>query len=110
MQRGDYMAETLEVVLLMLKEFGPVVTFVLVLIISISTYALRMKTKQEKLLKDIIEQLSEQNKNSVDGTKESIQEIKQLSVALLENTKELTGEIRGIIDMIKYLMKNNIGE
>lgn len=101
------MAELFELLLASIREFGVVITLVAFILAGVGFYAFKVKTKTEKLLNQVIMELSKQNQESMQSTRDSITEIKNLSISVLESVKELNGEIRGIVSVVKYLIADN---
>jgi hypothetical protein len=98
------MKEILELLIISMDKFGSVVTLVMFALVGIFVYLMRNKTKTEKVLTTTLEQMNKNNAESVKMTAENITEIKNTMRSVLDSTKELNGEIRGIVQLIQFLI------
>jgi hypothetical protein len=98
------MKEILELLIVSMDKFGSVVTLVMFALVGIFVYLMRNKTKTEKVLTTTLEQMNKNNAESVKMTAENITEIKATMRSVLDSTKELNGEIRGIVQLIQFLI------
>lgn len=96
--------EILELLILSMDKFGSAVTLVMFALVGIFVYFMRNKSKTEKVLTTTLEQMNKNNADSVRMTAENIAEIKSTMRSVLDTTKELNGEIRGIVQLINFLI------
>jgi transcription termination factor NusB len=96
--------EILELLILSTEKFGMLYTLVVFVLIGLFAYLMKNKAKTEKVLTATLEEMNKANSESVRMTAENIKEIKKMTMDVLENTNQLNGEIRGIVDIIKFLM------
>jgi len=86
------------------EKFGTFYTIVGFALLCLFAYLMKNKVKTEKVLTATLEEMNKANSESVKMTAENIKEIKKMTMDVLENTNQLNGEIRGIVDIIKFLM------
>ena len=96
--------EILELLILSMEKFGSVVTLVMFALVGVFVYFMRNKTKTEKVLTATLELMNKNNSDSVKMTAENIEEIRNMVTDVLKSTHTLNGEIRGIVDILKFLM------
>jgi uncharacterized protein YoxC len=98
--------EIFELLIISVEKFGVVVTLVMFSLVALVFYLMKNKSKTEKTLTTILDEMNKANSENVQMTANNIQEIKNSTIDVLEKMNQLNGEIRGIVDIIKFLISD----
>lgn len=85
------------------EKFGTFYTLLGFALLGLIAYLMKNKSKSEKLLSQTMEQINKANSESVKVTADNIVEIKNMVLDVLETMNQLNGEMKGVVDIIKFL-------
>lgn len=89
-------------------QIGVLPAILLVVVAMLTTivmgYIIRINNKKDKMLKELIDKQDQQSEMTLEAMKLAISEIKELSVMSLKEVSNLSGQIGGVIEIVKALL------
>lgn len=92
------------------KEFGLIPTLLILVGIGLGWYLMKIINRKDSMLKEIVDKQEENQKETNEAVASAIANIEKLTVMNLQEITRLTGQISGVIDIIKTLVSERKGE
>lgn len=86
-------------------EIGLFPSMVIVILVFIGYYLTKTGKKKDDLINGLIDKSDAQSKETIEAIKVAIGEIKDVSIMTMSETRELSGRVSAIVDIVTNLMR-----
>lgn len=104
------MSDILNFILTGSKEFGLIPTLLILVGLGLGWYLMKVIGRKDSMLKEIVDKQELSQKETNEAVASAIANIEKLTVMNLQEITRLTGQVSGVIDIVKTLVTERHGD